>query len=69
MSANLALSRSPVSLGRVLSFYRSLRRIPIVPIVLLGAVVLVVLVGILADVIALHDPTDQSLRSRLLPPI
>ena len=66
MSANLALSRSPVSLGRVLSFYRSLRRIPIVPIVLLGAVVLV---GILADVIALHDPTDQSLRSRLLPPI
>ena len=69
MSANLALSRSPVSLGRVLSFYRSLRRIPIVPIVLLGAVVLVVLVGILADVIAPHDPTDQSLRSRLLPPI
>ena len=53
-------------MGRVVSLYRSLRRIPIVPIVLLGAVVLV---GILADVIAPHDPTDGNLRDRLLPPI
>ena len=66
MAADLTLSRSPVSLGRVFSLYRTLRRVPIIPIVLLGAVVLV---GILANLIAPHDPTDGSLRDRLLPPI
>ncbi len=66
MAADLTLRRPSVSLARMYSLYRSLRRIPIVPIMLLGVVVLV---GILADVIAPHDPTDGSLRDRLLPPI
>ena len=45
--------------------WRVIRRLPIISIILLGAVVVT---GVLANFIAPHDPTDASVRERLLPP-
>ena len=44
---------------------RAARRYPLIPIILLGAVVVG---GIFANLLAPHDPVDGSLRSRNLPP-
>ena len=50
---------------RILSVWRTFRRLPIIPIIILGGVVVV---GVLANLIAPHDPTDGNLRERNLPP-
>ena len=50
---------------RILSVWRTFRRLPIIPIIILGGVVVV---GVLANLIAPHDPTDGNLRVRNLPP-
>ena len=50
---------------RISSVWRTFRRLPIIPIIILGGVVVV---GVLANFIAPHDPTDGNLRERNLPP-
>ena len=50
---------------RISSLWRTFRRLPIIPIIILGGVVVV---GVLANLIAPHDPTDGNLRERNLPP-
>ena len=50
---------------RISSAWRTFRRLPIIPIIILGGVVVV---GVLANLIAPHDPTDGNLRERNLPP-
>ena len=55
----------PTPLAKVGSFYRKLRRSPIIPLFLLG---LVVFAGIFAPVIAPHDPEKGELGERNIPP-
>ena len=55
----------PTPLAKVGSFYRKLRRWPIIPLFLLG---LVVFAGIFAPVIAPHDPEKGELGERNIPP-
>ncbi|MYC07260.1 MAG: ABC transporter permease subunit [Chloroflexi bacterium] len=50
---------------RISTVWRTFRRLPIIPIIILGGVVVV---GVLANLIAPHDPTDGNLRERNLPP-
>ncbi len=67
MAADLTLRTTTANpLGRVISGYRAARRLPIIPIILLGAVVVC---GIFANFLAPHDPIDGDLRSRTLPPV
>ena len=54
----------PVS-GRMARLVRSIRRLPVIPMLILS---LVVVAGITAPWISPHDPTKQSLRERMLPP-
>ena len=64
--AIVALERSGAGIGYRLSrLLRVLNRFPVIPMFLLGTVVVV---GIFANLIAPHDPTDGSLRARNLPP-
>ncbi len=61
-----ALERSQDRIGfRLTRRLRFLNRYPVIPMLLLG---LVVVVGLFANLIAPHDPTDGSLRERNLPP-
>jgi len=67
VAADLTLRATTTNpLGRVISAYRAARRLPIIPIILLGAVVVC---GIFANFLAPHDPVDGDLRSRTLPPV
>ena len=50
---------------RIARVVRSIRRLPLIPMLLLS---LVVVAGITAPWIAPHDPEKQSLRDRILPP-
>ena len=52
-------------IGRISSIWRTFRRLPIIPMIILGGVVVV---GVFANFIAPHDPTDGNLRERNLPP-
>ncbi len=52
-------------LDRISSIWRTIRRLPIMPMIVLGGVVVV---GVFANFIAPHDPTDGNLRERNLPP-
>lgn len=63
--AELVLDRQARPIDRALNFWRSARRLPLIPIFLLGGVVIL---GIFANLIAPHDPTDGNLRERNLPP-
>jgi len=64
--AELVFVKQSRPLDRAFSIWRTARRLPILPMVLLGGVVIV---GIFANLIAPHDPTDGNLRERLLPPV
>ena len=55
----------PTPWAKIMSFYRKLRRLPIVPVFLLG---LVIFAGIFAPVIAPHDPEKGELGDRNIPP-
>ncbi len=50
----------------LLKVWRTARRLPILPMFILGVVVVA---GIFAKLIAPHDPLDGNLRQRLLPPV
>ena len=66
MAADLTLTTAtPNRLTRVMTGVRVARRLPLIPIILLGAVIVC---GIFANLLAPHDPVDGSLRSRNLPP-
>ena len=66
MAADLTLTTTtPNSLTRVMAGIRVVRRLPMIPAILLG---LVIVCGIFANVLAPHDPVDGDLRSRNLPP-
>ena len=55
----------PTPWARISGFYRKLRRLPIIPVTLLG---LVVFAGIFAPWIAPHDPEKGELGERNIPP-
>lgn len=63
--ADLILTRPSRPLNRAFSIWRTARRLPLIPMFLLGGVVVL---GVFANLIAPHDPTDGNLRERLLPP-
>lgn len=66
MAADLTVTTAmPSRLTRVLVGVLGARRLPLIPIILLGAVVVC---GIFANLLAPHDPVDGNLRSRNLPP-
>ena len=52
--------------GRWASFRRRLRRWPIIPVIILGALVVA---GIFAEFIAPHDPVKATLSARRTPPV
>ena len=63
--AKIAQVSPSLSSDRISSVWRTFRRLPVMPILILGGVVVV---GVLANLIAPHDPTDGNLRERNLPP-
>ncbi len=63
--ANLVLTSKSRPLDRLIKYWRASKRLPIIPIILLGGVLVV---GIFANLIAPHDPVDGNLRERNLPP-
>ena len=63
--AKIAQVSPSLAIDRISSAWRTFRRLPIIPIIILGGVVVV---GVLANFIAPHDPTDGNLRERNLPP-
>ncbi len=63
--ADSDLDRQTRSVDRALGIWRTARRLPLIPIFLLGGVVIL---GLFANLIAPHDPTDGNLRERNLPP-
>ena len=63
--AESVLYRQSRRIDRILGIWRLIRRLPIISIVLLS---MVVVTGVFANFIAPHDPTDASVRERLLPP-
>ena len=65
MAANITLVTATPPLARLMGWGRTARRLPLIPIVLLGAVVFL---GIFANLVAPHDPVDGNLRHRNLPP-
>ena len=66
MAANLVIGRSYNPIARISGALQTVRRLPIIPMFLLGGVIFL---GIFANVVAPHDPTDGNLRQRLLPPV
>ena len=66
MAANLVIGRSYNPIARISGAVQTVRRLPIIPMFLLGGVIFL---GIFANVVAPHDPTDGNLRERLLPPV
>ena len=66
MAADLVLDRSYNPIARISGALQTVRRLPIIPMFLLGGVIFL---GIFANVVAPHDPTDGNLRVRLLPPV
>ena len=63
--AGFVIDRHTRPVGRALSVWRTARRLPLIPIFILGGVVIL---GIFANLIAPHDPADANLRERNLPP-
>ena len=63
--AKIAQVSPSLPIDRISSAWRTFRRLPIIPIIVLGGVVVV---GVFANFIAPHDPTDGNLRERNLPP-
>jgi len=63
--AESVLDRPSRRIDRILGIWRMIRRLPIISIFLLAVVVVT---GVFANFIAPHDPTDASVRERLLPP-
>jgi len=63
--ADLVLTRKSRPVDRLRTYWRASRRLPIIPMILLGGVLIL---GIFANLIAPHDPTDGNLRERNLPP-
>ncbi len=67
MAADLTLTPTKSKpLSRIISGVQAARRLPLIPMILLG---LVVVCGIFANLLAPHDPVDGDLRSRILPPV
>ena len=66
MAADLVIGRSYNPIARISGALQTVRRLPIIPMFLLGGVIFL---GIFANVVAPHDPTDGNLRERLLPPV
>ena len=67
MAADLTLTTTaPNPFSRMMSGVQAARRLPLIPMILLG---LVVVCGIFANFLAPHDPIDGNLRSRTLPPV
>ena len=66
MAADLVIGRSYNPIARISGAVQTVRRLPIIPMFLLGGVIFL---GIFANVVAPHDPTDGNLRERLLPPV
>ena len=66
MAADLVINRSYNPIARISGALQTVRRLPIIPMFLLGGVIFL---GIFANVVAPHDPTDGNLRERLLPPV
>ena len=66
MAADLVINRSYNPIARISGAVQTVRRLPIIPMFLLGGVIFL---GIFANVVAPHDPTDGNLRERLLPPV
>ena len=67
MAADLTLTTATPSYSSwFMAGIRVVRRLPIIPSILLG---LVVVCGIFANLLAPHDPVDGNLRFRNLPPI
>ncbi len=66
MGADLVIGRSYNPIARISGALQTVRRLPIIPMFLLGGVIFL---GIFANVVAPHDPTDGNLRERLLPPV
>ena len=66
MAADLVLDRSSNPIARISGALQTVRRLPIIPMFLLGGVIFL---GIFANLVAPHDPTDGNLRERLLPPV
>ncbi len=66
MAADLVINRSYNPIARISGTLQTVRRLPIIPMFLLGGVIFL---GIFANVVAPHDPTDGNLRERLLPPV
>ncbi len=56
----------PTRRARAAGIYRQLRRLPVIPVLLLS---LVVFAGIFAPLISPHDPEKGELRERNLPPV
>ena len=52
--------------ARLATVLRGVRRLPKIPVLVLS---IVVVAGVFANWIAPHDPRDQNLRERLLPPV
>ena len=63
--AKIAQVSPSLPIDRISSAWRTFRRLPIIPIIVLGGVVVV---GVFANFIAPQDPTDGNLRERNLPP-
>ena len=63
--AKIAHPSPSLTIDRISSIWRTFRRLPIMPIIVLGGVVVA---GVFANFIAPHDPTDGNLRERNLPP-
>ena len=66
MAADLVINRSYNPIARISGALQTVRRLPIIPMFLLGGVIFL---GIFANLVAPHDPTDGNLRERLLPPV
>ena len=66
MAADLVIDRSSNALAKIGGALQAVRRWPLLPMFLLGGVVFL---GIFANLVAPHDPTDGNLRERLLPPV
>ena len=64
-TTDILTTRGPGPLVRLAGIYRTVRRWPVIPVILLA---LVVFAGVAAPLIAPHDPDEQSLSERKQPP-